>query len=64
MIPLVGFSPSDAPFNLGYAVAKVLELPPGVYVCMNGKVFEPEEVMKVLYKGKFISMLGENKKRK
>ncbi len=49
MIPLVGFSPSDAPFNLGYAVAKVLELPAGVYVCMNGRVFEPEEVMKILY---------------
>ena len=64
MIPLVGFSPSDAPFNLGYAIAKVLELTSGVYVCMNGKVFAPEEVMKVLYKGKFISMFGEKKGKK
>lgn len=61
MIPLVGFSPSDAPFNLGYAVAKVLELPAGIYVCMNGYVFEPEEVMKVLHRGKFISIFGEKK---
>ena len=59
MIPMVGFSPSDAPFNLGYAIAKVQELKAGIYVCMNGKAFNPEEVTKLLYKGKFVSLFGE-----
>ncbi len=61
MIPLIGFSPSDAPFNLGYSLAKVQELGPGTYVVMNGRVFSPEEVAKLLNKGRFISIFGENK---
>ena len=60
MVPLLGFTPSDAPFNLGYSIAKVQELPPGIYVCMNGKVFSPDEVSKLLYEGKFKSIFGEN----
>ena len=56
LIPLVGFTPSDAPFNLGYSIAKVHELKPGIKVCMNGKIFEPTEVAKLLYEGKFISI--------
>ena len=59
MIPIQGFSPSDGPFNLGYSIAKVLDLPVGIYVCVNGRVFSPEEVMKTLYKGKFSSIFGE-----
>jgi len=62
MIPLIGFSPSDAPFNLGYAIAQVQTLKPGIFVCMNGKVFMPEEVAKLLYSGKFISVFQKNKK--
>ncbi len=53
MIPLVGFTPSDAGFALGYAMAKVQELPAGVYVCMNGKTFDPEKVKKNIKKGRF-----------
>lgn len=45
-IPLRGFADSDAPFNLGYAVANVQALPPGIYLCMNGRVFDPEKVDK------------------
>lgn len=56
MTPLLGFSPSDAPFSIGYAVAKVQELPPGVYVCMHGRVFSPEEILKVLKEGRFSSI--------
>jgi L-asparaginase len=63
MIPLMGFSPSDAPFNLGYSIAKVQELEPGIYVCMNGKIFSPEEVVKLLYEGKFVSVFGESKQK-
>lgn len=56
MIPLVGFSPSDAPFNLGFAIASLDTLPPGVYVSMNGKVFTPDEVVKELNRGVFNSI--------
>lgn len=59
MIPIVGFAPSDGPFHLGYAVAQVQLLEPGVYLCMNGKTFSPEEVMKVGVEGKFRSIFGE-----
>lgn len=59
MIPLTGFSPSDAPFNLGYAIGRVQELNPGVYVAMNGRIFQPEEVLKRLNLGRFASIFGE-----
>lgn len=48
MIPLTGFAPSDAGFNLGYAIARVQTLKPGIYVCMNGRVFSSNEVVKQL----------------
>ncbi len=53
MIPLSGFEYSDAAFNLGYAVAQLQTLPPGVYVCMNGKVFDPDKVDKNKIAGRF-----------
>ncbi len=63
MIPLVGFSPSDAGFALGFAVAKIQMLKPWIYVCMNGKTFVPEEVAKLLSSGKFVSMFGNRELR-
>lgn len=59
MIPLQRFSPSDAPFSLGFSISEVKHLPPGVYVCMNGRVFTPEEVMKEINEGRFASIFGE-----
>ena len=58
MVPLHGFASdySDATFNLGYAVASVEHLSPGVYLAMNGRVFEPDEVGKNLKEGKFYSV--------
>lgn len=53
MIPLSGFMPSDAQFNLGYALAYAQILPHGIYVCMNGQVFKPEEVRKNILEGRF-----------
>lgn len=53
MIPVSGFAPSDAPFNLGYAVAAVQFLPRGVYLCMNGRFFDPDNVAKNIPLGKF-----------
>ena len=44
---------SDAVFNLGFAVAAVGLLPPGVYVAMNGDVFEAGKVRKNLKAGRF-----------
>lgn len=56
LIPLEGFAPTDAGFNLGYAVAKSQDLKKGIYVCMNGKVFNPQEVVKILKTGRFASI--------
>ena len=44
---------SDAPFNLGYALAMALALAPGAYVAMNGRVFSWDNVMKDRGEGAF-----------
>ncbi|MBI5392854.1 asparaginase [Candidatus Woesearchaeota archaeon] len=59
IIPLTGFSPSDAPFNLGFSFAKVQELAAGVYISMNGRIFTPNEIIKLLSEGRFASVFGE-----
>ncbi len=46
MIPLTGFSTSDAGFNLGYAVASFPSIEPGIYLSMNGGIFNSDEVEK------------------
>ena len=51
--PLQGFAPTDAPFNLGYAIGKFESLDDGVYVAMNMKMFQPDKVTKNKHKGKF-----------
>jgi L-asparaginase len=50
------FGSSDGLFNLGSALAFVQTLPPGVYVAMNGKIFEGENVCKNKAKGEFESI--------
>ena len=40
------FKASDAEFNVGFAAAAVQALAPGVYVAMNGRVFDPARVRK------------------
>ena len=40
------FKDSDAVFNIGCAVGAVQCLPVGVYIAMNGKVWDPEHVRK------------------
>lgn len=37
---------SDAEFNVGFALAAAQTLPPGVYIAMNGEVFDPAKVHK------------------
>ena len=52
MIPYK-FGSSDGFFNLGSALAFVQTLPPGVYVCMNGRHFNWDNVRKNRQTGQF-----------
>jgi L-asparaginase len=52
MIPYV-FEKSDSLFNLGSAFSAVQCLPAGVYITMNGKVFNADNVIKNREKGIF-----------
>ncbi|WP_447762978.1 asparaginase domain-containing protein [Sphingopyxis panaciterrae] len=45
---------SDAEFNVGFALAAVQTLPPGVYVAMNGMIFDPEKTVKDRAGGRFV----------
>ncbi len=47
------FRVSDAEFNLGTAVAAVQLLPSGVYVAMNGRVFDPARARKNVEANRF-----------
>jgi len=52
MIPYV-FKHTDAVFNMGFAFGVVQALPHGVYVAMNGMIFNYDQVMKNKKKGIF-----------
>ncbi|MBK9140352.1 MAG: asparaginase [Verrucomicrobia bacterium] len=40
------FRNTDAVFNIGTAIGAIQCLPPGVYLAMNGRVFDPRRVRK------------------
>jgi L-asparaginase len=44
---------SDAMYNLGFACAAVQLLPAGVHLAMNGRIFDPEQVIKNRTLGRF-----------
>ena len=44
---------SDALFNLGYGLSAAQLLPPGVWIAMNGEIFEWNNVRKNKEKGRF-----------
>lgn len=46
MVPIVGFSISDAGFNLGFSISSFSVVEQGVYLCMNGGIFKADEVEK------------------
>lgn len=48
-----GFANSDAVFNVGGAIAAVQVLPFGVYIVMNGLIFNPNNSRKNMKKGRF-----------
>ena len=47
------FRGSDAEFNVGTAVGAVQSLPPGVYIAMNGRIWDPRKVRKNVAANKF-----------
>ncbi|MEX1054904.1 MAG: asparaginase domain-containing protein [Rhodothermales bacterium] len=49
------FKNSDAEFNIGFALAAVQVLPAGIYIAMNGIIFEPEKVRKNRERNRFES---------
>ncbi len=53
MVPLKEFAMSDGGFNLGFAIAALEHLKPGVYIAMNGRVFAAGKVKKNFKKARF-----------
>ncbi len=51
--PLKGFSPSDAPFNIGFALGAIPYLDAGVYVAMHSMLFDPDDVSKDIEQAHF-----------
>ena len=49
------FAETDAPFNLGMAMATVQIAAPGVWIVMNGTVFDAAKVRKDREKGAFVA---------
>lgn len=49
---------SDAEFNVGFALAAVQTLPPGVYIAMNGQIFDPRHSVKDRTGRRFVNIAG------
>lgn len=49
------FRQTDAVFNIAAAFTAVQLLPPGVYIAMNGRLFDPEQVRKNVAENRFES---------
>ncbi len=50
------FEGSDAVFNIGCAVGAVQSLPEGVYIAMNGRIWDPRKVRKNVEANRFESI--------
>ncbi|MFC4819155.1 asparaginase domain-containing protein [Dokdonella ginsengisoli] len=50
------FKGSDAVFNIGCAVGAVQTLPDGVYIAMNGRIWDPARVRKNVEANRFESL--------
>lgn len=42
LIPLKGFAPTDADFNLGYSLAVADNIGSGIYVCIKGETYSSD----------------------
>ena len=58
MIPLTWFSPSDAWFNLWFAIWSLAHIKPWVYVWMNWELFWAMEVSKLISDWRFVSLFN------
>ncbi|MCD7098147.1 asparaginase domain-containing protein [Stenotrophomonas sp. MMGLT7] len=47
------FRGSDAEFNIGCAIGAAQSLPPGVYIAMNGRIWDPARVRKNVAANRF-----------
>ena len=47
------FAHSDAIFNIGCAIGAVQSAAPGVYIAMNGRVFDADRVVKNVAENRF-----------
>ena len=47
------FKSADAAFNVGVAIGAVQVLPPGVYITMNGQIFDPAKARKNVADSRF-----------
>jgi len=54
------FKRTDAAFNVGCAMLAVQILPEGVYIAMNGRVFDPHKVKKNLELDRFEEVQGRH----
>ena len=50
------FRGSDAEFNIGCAIGAVQSLPTGVYIAMNGRIWDPAKVRKNVAANRFESV--------
>lgn len=50
------FRETDAEFNIGVAIGAAQSLGPGVYLAMNGRIFDPESVRKNRAENRFESI--------
>jgi L-asparaginase len=50
------FAQSDAIFNIGCAIGALQRVPPGVYIAMNGRVFDIDDVRKNVEANRFESL--------
>ena len=53
-VPIEGFAKSDGQANLGFCLAALSFMKPGVMVAMNGQLFEPEQCDKHIHDARFI----------
>ncbi len=58
------FQESDAVFNVGCAITAAQILDPGVYIVMNGRVFNPEHAKKNVEMNRFEDVLPEDSAQK
>lgn len=52
-VPLTDIIRSDGGFNMGFAIAQLQHLDPGVYLAMNAQVFEADQAEKIIHEGRF-----------